>query len=315
MSYYKMPKVTCIQQGNLAVGEIAGRVCYDSFSSSEHASIRAYENGCVTPKINSSELLDKLAHVYFHGSVLEHIPVSYFVTGLSRGVLQELARHRIGVSLSVRSTRYVMGFLIQRLLIATYGTYLRMGKPDNIHKEGLLPEFIDTATLQLTSLMGDSINEVFCCEDKYMNGNVKSMIAMFVDRMFVDHMDYDVDESIDKRTDHSENVFKDICDRMFKMTTLDVDIDMLGKDFPRMAFKMLTNPKTVRNIGDDYKYLVTDNWVTNQVITMNARSLSSFLKLRNSGAAYAPMRDLAIKISEATPKEILDLCIPKKKRR
>ena len=42
-----------------------------------------------------------------HGSVLEHINLTYSIEGLSRACLQELARHRL-ISLSVESTRYTL---------------------------------------------------------------------------------------------------------------------------------------------------------------------------------------------------------------
>ena len=42
-----------------------------------------------------------------HGSVLEHINLTYSILGLSRACLQELARHRL-ISLSVESTRYTL---------------------------------------------------------------------------------------------------------------------------------------------------------------------------------------------------------------
>ena len=42
-----------------------------------------------------------------HGSILEHINLTYSIEGLSRACLQELARHRL-ISLSVESTRYTL---------------------------------------------------------------------------------------------------------------------------------------------------------------------------------------------------------------
>ena len=43
-----------------------------------------------------------------HESVIEHINLTFRVEGISRALLQELARHR-HISLSVRSTRYTLG--------------------------------------------------------------------------------------------------------------------------------------------------------------------------------------------------------------
>ena len=62
-------------------------------------------------KIDNSDLLYDLAHTYFHHSVLEHANLTFLIKGTSRGVLQELARHRIA-SYTVRSTRYTMSSII-----------------------------------------------------------------------------------------------------------------------------------------------------------------------------------------------------------
>jgi thymidylate synthase (FAD) len=42
-----------------------------------------------------------------HLSVLEHMPLTYTVSNVSRALLAQYSRHRIGVSLSVQSQRYV----------------------------------------------------------------------------------------------------------------------------------------------------------------------------------------------------------------
>jgi len=47
----------------------------------------------------------KIGVEYGHSSILEHVTLTYFVDGLSRACLQELARHR-HISLSVESTRH-----------------------------------------------------------------------------------------------------------------------------------------------------------------------------------------------------------------
>ena len=52
-------------------------------------------------------LVDRVANKYMHSSTIEHIVVSFRIEGISRALLQELARHRIA-SLSVKSTRYTL---------------------------------------------------------------------------------------------------------------------------------------------------------------------------------------------------------------
>jgi thymidylate synthase (FAD) len=70
--------------------ECAGRACYDSYCKGRGSA--AYHN----------HIMD-----VDHGSVTEHASLSYFLSGVSRGLTHELVRHRVGVAISQRSTRYV----------------------------------------------------------------------------------------------------------------------------------------------------------------------------------------------------------------
>jgi len=51
------------------------------------------------------ELMKKIIN-FGHTSTLEHSLINYEINGVSRALLQETSRHRIGVSPSVESTRY-----------------------------------------------------------------------------------------------------------------------------------------------------------------------------------------------------------------
>ncbi|NPA03690.1 MAG: FAD-dependent thymidylate synthase, partial [Epsilonproteobacteria bacterium] len=53
------------------------------------------------------ELIERVGNKYKHSSTLEHLVYTFYIQGISRAVLQELARHRIA-SLSVKSTRYTL---------------------------------------------------------------------------------------------------------------------------------------------------------------------------------------------------------------
>lgn len=69
--------------------EYAGRVCYDS-----------YETG--RPSFEFAKNILKAGH----GSVLEHVSLTFHITGISRACSHELVRHRVGVAISQRSSRY-----------------------------------------------------------------------------------------------------------------------------------------------------------------------------------------------------------------
>lgn len=70
--------------------EVAGRTCYDSY-------------GVGRP---SSEYHKHIKEVG-HGSVTEHVSITFYLDNLSRGCTHELVRHRAGCAISQRSTRYV----------------------------------------------------------------------------------------------------------------------------------------------------------------------------------------------------------------
>ena len=52
-------------------------------------------------------LIDRVGNKYKHASTLEHLVYTFYIQGISRALLQELARHRVA-SLSVKSTRYTL---------------------------------------------------------------------------------------------------------------------------------------------------------------------------------------------------------------
>ena len=72
--------------------EIAGRLCYMSFSKPRPGGNQAY-----------------LGHIkeVGHGSVLEHSVWNFIITGVSRSFTHELVRHRAGFGYSQLSQRYV----------------------------------------------------------------------------------------------------------------------------------------------------------------------------------------------------------------
>lgn len=70
--------------------ECAGRECYDSYG-----------------KGRSSEEYHRHILDVQHGSVTEHATISFRLWDISRGLTHELVRHRAGIAISQRSTRYV----------------------------------------------------------------------------------------------------------------------------------------------------------------------------------------------------------------
>ncbi|MCK9256924.1 MAG: FAD-dependent thymidylate synthase [Sulfurospirillaceae bacterium] len=95
-------RVTLLQHSSLAVCASAIRTCWQSFDKSD--------NGGEKDK----ELIDRVGNKFKHASTLEHLTYTFYIEGISRALLQELARHRMA-SLSVKSTRYTLKELKKEL--------------------------------------------------------------------------------------------------------------------------------------------------------------------------------------------------------
>lgn len=88
-------QVTLMQHTELATCAHAIRTCWQSFDKSDEGGEK------------DQALIDRVGNKYKHKSTLEHLVYTFYIQGVSRALLQELARHRIA-SLSVKSTRYTL---------------------------------------------------------------------------------------------------------------------------------------------------------------------------------------------------------------
>ncbi len=158
----------------LSIASDSLRTCWDSFDKSVH-----YEYP--TDNINETDIkfLDKILNQYKHETGAEHLVYHFSIKGISRALLQELARHRI-LSLCVKSTRYTLKELIkdenislEKYCVLTgdkdvdYVSELSLGHLSNILKSGItndvakycLPESYRTS-LRLT-INGRSLKNMF----------------------------------------------------------------------------------------------------------------------------------------------------------
>ena len=88
-------KVTLHHYTPLVVCSNAIRTCWQSFDKSDNGGEK------------DRELIDRVGNKFKHASTLEHLCYTFYIEGISRALLQELARHRMA-SLSVKSTRYTL---------------------------------------------------------------------------------------------------------------------------------------------------------------------------------------------------------------
>lgn len=88
-------KITLLYNTDLKICSHAIRTCYQSFEKGDNGGEK------------DLELINRVGNIYKHASTLEHLNYSFYIKGISRACLQELARHR-HASLSVKSTRYTL---------------------------------------------------------------------------------------------------------------------------------------------------------------------------------------------------------------
>ena len=88
-------KVELLQNTSLEVTAHAIRTCWQSHDKSDNGGEK------------DLDLIDRVGNKFKHSSTLEHLSYTFYISGISRALLQELARHRIA-SPSVKSTRYTL---------------------------------------------------------------------------------------------------------------------------------------------------------------------------------------------------------------
>ena len=88
-------KITLNHYTPLTICSNAIRTCWQSFDKSDNGGEK------------DRDLIDRVGNKFKHASTLEHLNYSFYIEGISRALLQELARHRMA-SLSVKSTRYTL---------------------------------------------------------------------------------------------------------------------------------------------------------------------------------------------------------------
>lgn len=105
--------VTLLHSTPLYIASDGARTCWSSQDKSDTEPAGWYDDMMGsrwrTKQIGPKDLalIDRVGNQYHHASILEHITFNFFIDGISRACLQELARHRIA-SLSVKSSRYTL---------------------------------------------------------------------------------------------------------------------------------------------------------------------------------------------------------------
>jgi len=264
------PKVLLLKDSGLGIAETAARTCYNSFDKSNNKIIQDFNvdfnqsNLNDLNIINDSPLLERLTWATQHHSILEHITFSFYIEGISRGVLQEHARHRIQ-SISVKSTRYTMSNILYAFLSSM--TILRS-------KNWFISKILEF--------------DMFVINNKPFQ---MLLISQIWDKLYM--------------------YWKEDKNQFLEVTLSKDNLNgYLNNNLEsENMYQFFIKNKSKRNVGDNFKTIVDDNWKTDMVCTFNLRSLKNYLSLRDSGAAYYQIKILAEEIKKVIPKKYFPLII------
>ena len=87
------------------------RQCHGTQEKADTPEHNGYESEWVETGPKDKALIDRVGNKMKHASTLEHIIVQLDIFDISRALLQEWSRHRIGMSQTVKSSRYTLGEL------------------------------------------------------------------------------------------------------------------------------------------------------------------------------------------------------------
>ena len=274
----KKPKVFLLHEPGLGTSEYAARTCYDSFELSENECIKD-----LNLLIDNSDDFEEEINVKINE--LQTVPKSKLLDDLAWTYFHHSILEHINLSYLIKGTsRSVLQEHARHRIqsISVRSTRYTMSGVINIFIASLKAEdsisFFIKKIAYLNLLITDDENYNFIEYDTIFRKL---------------YYQYESDETL-----FLENALTNSGKELFE--SIDDAEDLLTK---------LNEGKKKRNVGDSFKHIVTDNWLVDMVVTFNLRSLKNYLNLRNSGAAYYQIRELAEEMQNATPKKYLDLII------
>lgn len=149
-----------MQYTPLTVADIAICKCYDNKPHEDEAKMQ--------------KRILNVANVHKHSSTIEHLVYSFDIDGISRAVLQELARHRIA-SYTVKSTRYTLKELRdeEEIVVPYYDSSVDAEAKEICKKYLVLTgnEEVDLSNMKALSHL-----QFLLCETKITNDIAKYML-------------------------------------------------------------------------------------------------------------------------------------------
>jgi len=280
---YTKPTVTLLQETGIGTAEVAARSCYDSFENSENEVVKElnYQISSGMGQDHYEESYKSSINSIEHSDLLDTLAWTHFhhsilehanLTYLIKGTSRGVLQEHARhriQAISVRSTRYTM----QNILHAFNASNRFLTDVSVLDFTNMLE------TLQPFVVTGSA----FELEARHLFEKLQhQMLEMGRDEFYVTTMSKEA--------------------RQLHFT-------LRGEEDPMVIYEALIKCKSKRNVGDNLKWVVTDNWKVDMVVTFNLRSLKNYLTLRDSGSAYFQIRWLAQAMKEVTPAKYLNLII------
>jgi thymidylate synthase (FAD) len=278
---YSKPEVILLQETGIGVAEIAARTCYDSFDSSEHSFMHDMDV-LKDSDIVTNDNIDSLNNIE-SSNLLDDLAWTYF----HHSILEHAN----------------LSYLIK-------GTSRGVLQEHARHR-------IQAISVRSTRYTMQSVLHAFnACklakkeEAKDVFTHLMRQMDMFI--IGEDFETLEIHQLYDKFLLHLNTIGKEEFGEITLSKSAKEVYYSENITDPIVLFNALLECKNKRNVGDAFKWVVTDNWKVDMVVTFNLRSLKNYFTLRDSGAAYFQIKWLAQAMMKATPSKYLDLIVKKK---
>jgi len=274
---YQLPKVYLLQETGIGTAEFAARTCYDSFNKSENESVKYTEAQILIGNVPDTDRLNDIEH----SDLLNDLAWTYFH--------HSILEHAV-------------------LTYAIKGTSRGVLQEHARHR-------IQAISVQSTRYtMSPIINAFVACMPLCDKETFESILAKLDFLVLENDAKYlEISQIWDKLWLQVNEIGEE---EFLKLALSKPNLEKYHTTGftakPEELFFELQNGKAKRNVGDNFKWLVTDNWKVDMVVTFNLRSLKNYFTLRDNGAAYWQIQELAKAMKAVTPKKYLDLIVKDK---
>jgi len=275
---YKQPKVFLLQHTGIGTSEFAARTAYDSFNQATDNSIKFLASNADILEPDSNEFFD----------------IANDINDLDKSEL-----------LNTLAWTYFHHSVLEHAVLTFYIKDIGRGVLQELVRHRIASYTVKSTRYTMSSVLNAYVASSMNWKDvsietaKGVFNNILKSLNMFIydnDRMLKIETDSIYDKLSAQVSDYSDLLSKE-----------GIDVLSRWRDLDNNLFDELQKTKKKRNIGDNYKHIVTDNWKTELVMTINLRSLKNFLELRDSGSAWFQMQTLAKEIKNQTPTKYLKL--------